>query len=406
MAAVKKGDRSRVVMNLSKEDMKQAESPANLTKLAEIEHGFPVGTCAIQRPGRLFVTESQMHKMCRKGLKIRYFWLCSDVLIYGTPITKGKYKGQAVLQLSELSVQDIEDSAEGANGIQINNKRKSFVVYAQSPREKASWIQVMNKFIALARESVGLDPQTRDAEARALWVPDSKVNQCMVSGCGLKFSLVNRKHHCRNCGKVVCGPCSASKAILNQNKPERVCKVCHEKLGGVNPTDIPVLGKASTETEQREEDSSDDSDDDDDDEVLPRGSSTSVGSEADQKMEVMRLVKEGKISMQDAVARIAASDFISDLHHVSGGTAPPNAALNRRSLSEAQVPQGPYALALYDNEDTEHEEEVKFKEGEAICLTARVSDDWLEGYVFTDSTKRVGIFPLAFVEVIVDLDED
>lgn len=58
-------------------------------------------------------------------------------------------------------------------------------------------------------------------------------------------------------------------------------------------------------------------------------------------MEVMRLVKEGKISMQDAVARIAASDFISDLHHVSGGTAPPNAALNRRSLSEAQVPQGP-----------------------------------------------------------------
>lgn len=122
-------------------------------------------------------------------------------------------------------------------------RRKSFVVYAQSPREKASWIQVMNKFIALARESVGLDPQTRDAEARALWVPDSKVNQCMVSGCGLKFSLVNRKHHCRNCGKVVCGPCSASKAILNQTKPERVCKVCHEKLGGVNPTDIPVLGK-------------------------------------------------------------------------------------------------------------------------------------------------------------------
>lgn len=65
-----------------------------------------------------------------------------------------------------------------------------------------------------------------------------------------------------------------------------------------------------------------------------------------------------------------------------------------------------YALALYDNEDTEHEEEVKFKEGEAICLTARVSDDWLEGYVFTDSTKRVGIFPLAFVEVSGRCTED
>lgn len=78
--------------------------------------------CDMNRPGRLFVTESQMHKMCRKGLKVRYFWLCSDVLIYGTPITKGKYTGQAVLELSTLSVENIEDSAEGANGIQINNK--------------------------------------------------------------------------------------------------------------------------------------------------------------------------------------------------------------------------------------------------------------------------------------------
>jgi hypothetical protein len=126
--------------------------------------------------------------------------------------------------------------------LHTQRRRKSFVVYAASPREKAQWIQVMNKFIALARESVGLDPHTREVEARALWVPDSKVNQCMSMGCNQKFTLVQRKHHCRNCGKIVCGPCSATKAILNQSKPERVCKSCHTKLGGVTPTDVPVLG--------------------------------------------------------------------------------------------------------------------------------------------------------------------
>merc|ERR1719198_1303802 len=66
-----------------------------------------------------------------------------------------------------------------------------------------------------------------------------------------KFTMTNRRHHCRNCGKVCCGACSNVKAVLNQDKPERVCNQCHAKLGGKTPTDVPVLGKASTETHRR-----------------------------------------------------------------------------------------------------------------------------------------------------------
>lgn len=82
----------------------------------------------------------------------------SHVQIYGAPITKGKYKGQVVLPLVDMTVEDIEDSAEGANGIQINDKRKSFIVYLISPSEKSKWIAAINRFIGLSRDAAGLDP--------------------------------------------------------------------------------------------------------------------------------------------------------------------------------------------------------------------------------------------------------
>ena len=35
-----------------------------------------------------------------------------------------------------------------------------------------------------------------------IWVPDSVATHCM--NCGLKFSVLRRRHHCRACGKVCC----------------------------------------------------------------------------------------------------------------------------------------------------------------------------------------------------------
>ena len=33
-----------------------------------------------------------------------------------------------------------------------------------------------------------------------IWVPDSVATHCM--NCGIKFSVIKRRHHCRACGKV------------------------------------------------------------------------------------------------------------------------------------------------------------------------------------------------------------
>ena len=40
--------------------------------------------------------------------------------------------------------------------------------------------------------------------------------------------MINRRHHCRNCGKVVCGGCSKNSLLLVNisSKPSRVCDGC------------------------------------------------------------------------------------------------------------------------------------------------------------------------------------
>lgn len=65
--------------------------------------------------------------------------------------------------------------------------------------------------------------------SRAAWVPDKNVKVCMVCSSS-QFTMRQRKHHCRNCGKVVCGACSNFKAVLDRLRPERVCKVCYKLL--------------------------------------------------------------------------------------------------------------------------------------------------------------------------------
>jgi len=63
-----------------------------------------------------------------------------------------------------------------------------------------------------------------------MWVPDKDARICM--NCGLKFTVVKRRHHCRACGKVLCSNCCNMKADLAylSYKTSRVCQACFEIL--------------------------------------------------------------------------------------------------------------------------------------------------------------------------------
>merc|ERR1719312_873550 len=50
--------------------------------------------------------------------------------------------------------------------------------------------------------------------------------------CEAKFTMVKRRHHCRACGKVLCGSCCSNKFPLPilEGKEGRVCLPCKSVL--------------------------------------------------------------------------------------------------------------------------------------------------------------------------------
>jgi hypothetical protein len=62
-----------------------------------------------------------------------------------------------------------------------------------------------------------------------VWVADDEVKVCMC--CKASFGLFIRKHHCRQCGSVVCGDCSSNRKFLESSRtgaPKRICDACHD----------------------------------------------------------------------------------------------------------------------------------------------------------------------------------
>jgi len=60
------------------------------------------------------------------------------------------------------------------------------------------------------------------------WVPDDAAQACQI--CKKSFSMFKRKHHCRDCGGVVCGDCSRGQLLL-EGKMQRACDRCKAASG-------------------------------------------------------------------------------------------------------------------------------------------------------------------------------
>lgn len=75
--------------------------------------------------------------------------------------------------------------------------------------------------------------------------------------CRTQFTLVARKHHCRNCGNIFCAKCSSQQIPLpklNIDKNVRVCDTCYEKV--VGKTEDPLtLALSSKDREELQEQS-------------------------------------------------------------------------------------------------------------------------------------------------------
>jgi len=62
--------------------------------------------------------------------------------------------------------------------------------------------------------------------SKKLWISDNEVSICMCCN-ETQFSMFNRRHHCRRCGRVVCKPCSQHTTVIKE-RLERTCKDCYQ----------------------------------------------------------------------------------------------------------------------------------------------------------------------------------
>jgi len=74
------------------------------------------------------------------------------------------------------------------------------------------------------------------------WVPDDEVETCMI--CFVPFTMFNRRHHCRNCGFIICNSCSLRRHVLPHagSSPVRVCDRCVVDLGIAGERPATVAG--------------------------------------------------------------------------------------------------------------------------------------------------------------------
>jgi hypothetical protein len=58
--------------------------------------------------------------------------------------------------------------------------------------------------------------------------------------CDGRFTLVNRRHHCRKCGACVCGKCSGCRLVLLEGDVSLACVANRATLAFLKDTDKPV----------------------------------------------------------------------------------------------------------------------------------------------------------------------
>eukprot|EP00112_Aurelia_sp_Birch-Aquarium-sp1_P015437 Seg3418.3 transcript_id=Seg3418.3/GoldUCD/mRNA.D3Y31 product="Pleckstrin-like domain-containing family F member 2" protein_id=Seg3418.3/GoldUCD/D3Y31 len=236
-------------------DLFTVNSKANVRRIKNVEDCFGSSGESLTTPGRVLVGEGVLTKICRKKPKPRKFFLFNDALVYGNIIiNEKKYNKQHILPLEEVKILGLEDEDGLRNGWQIISPGKSFAVYAATGTEKAEWMAHINKCID---DLVAKTGKKSTKEHAAVWVPDSDATCCMHCR-KTKFTAINRRHHCRRCGLVVCGNCSSRKFLLPDisMKPIRVCDTCYEKLssGAAKPTDkLTPEEKAATMAMQKEQ---------------------------------------------------------------------------------------------------------------------------------------------------------
>ncbi|XP_074553282.1 pleckstrin homology domain-containing family F member 2-like [Halichoeres trimaculatus] len=225
----------------------------NQKRIQAVENSFGASGQPLFKPGRVLMGEGRLMKQGRRKPQPKDFYLFTDVLVYGSIILNGRWhKNQKILPLEDILLEDMEDGLDMTNQWLIRTPQKSFYVSASCLEEKQAWMD----HIENCRSSLLSDGSRQPSSVFASsWIPDKAAFKCMR--CLNTFTKTRRRHHCRQCGFVVCSNCSNQRALISHIHPTkklRVCRLCHVTK---EEEEKPRVRGDSTGKTSEEEDGSD-----------------------------------------------------------------------------------------------------------------------------------------------------
>ncbi|XP_028339333.1 FERM, ARHGEF and pleckstrin domain-containing protein 2 isoform X1 [Physeter macrocephalus] len=126
----------------------------NLQKLTELQRDL-VGVESLVAPGREFIREGCLHKLTRKGLQQRMFFLFSDMLLYTSRGASGTshFRIRGLLPLRGMLVEERGNEWSVPHCFTIYAAQKTVVVAASTRLEKEKWMRDLNAAIDAAKSS-------------------------------------------------------------------------------------------------------------------------------------------------------------------------------------------------------------------------------------------------------------
>ncbi|GLG97346.1 Uncharacterized protein GBIM_04120 [Gryllus bimaculatus] len=234
----------KIVCEVADHANKSIELGDHLSVLLQLQS--QLGNYEIIKPGRKLLKDGELHKLSRKERQPRYFILLNDCLLYTSYYGSGPSSGLKVnseMSLGGMKV-TIPQAEDYHNEFSIITSTRSFTLSARSSVERQQWVEALQKAIQeytsrqlsfqfqklnVSRPEGSSEPFKLGKEA-PIWIQDGRVTKCQL--CVAEFTVTFRRHHCRACGKVVCGICSAFRAPLQYMKfqSDRVCEDCFNTL--------------------------------------------------------------------------------------------------------------------------------------------------------------------------------
>ncbi|CAI8041251.1 FYVE, RhoGEF and PH domain-containing protein 6 [Geodia barretti] len=180
------------------------------------------------------------------------------MLLHTEPAGTDEYKFKNEMPIFMMKVEEPVVSLV-PHSFNVESTTRSLILVASSEPEKKEWMMALRKGIgeerkkraSLRRElSIKIDSGVFGAQA-PIMVPDKSVTMCQV--CSTLFTFTFRRHHCRGCGKVVCGSCSQWKAFLRYlKKSERICEKCYNTSKSESGEEVTAAA-SSPKTSRRKE---------------------------------------------------------------------------------------------------------------------------------------------------------